>query len=76
MEADVETAMLVGGYFGQIGRAGAILSTETQSLNDARPHRSITGAAIPIDAYVGMTAMTNDPKHISSTDNISALRRP
>jgi hypothetical protein len=37
-----------------------------------RAQPSITGAITPIDAYVGVTAMSSEPKHMSSTDSISA----
>ena len=31
---------------------------------------------IPIEGYVGKTAIINEPKHINDTDSMSALRRP
>ena len=37
---------------------------------------AVTGAAPPIIAYPGVSAITSEPKHISATDAVIAARRP
>ena len=37
---------------------------------------SSAGAAMPMLAYDGVIAISSEPAHISSTDAVSALRRP
>ena len=41
-----------------------------------RASARITGAAKPIVAYVGVTAMISEPKHMKTTDRVSEMRRP
>ena len=61
---------LTPGY-AQIGVAAPALLVFARMLQGIS-----VGAATPICAYPGVSAMISDPAHISRTEAISALRRP